>query len=84
MGKNRRIKYPVNDVNQCIVRARNLVKVNHTKYSKNSSLHRIFVTLTGDEEIGWIAFAIWKGRSDLLSLFRSGYRNQSPRVERFS
>jgi len=72
MEKTKRTNCPVNDINQCIERARTLAKASHFKHPKYCSLHRIFVSLTGDEETGWLAFAIWKGRSDLLSLIRSG------------
>ena len=70
MENNKRTKCPVNDINQCIERARTLAKTSHFKHPKYGSFQRIFISLTGDEEIGWLAFAIWKGRSDLLSLIR--------------
>jgi len=71
MENNKYSTYPVNDFNQCIEQARKLAQANQIKHPKYCSLHRIFVSLTGDEEIGWLAFAIWKGRSDLLSLIRT-------------
>jgi hypothetical protein len=75
MESNKRTRCPVNDINQCIERARTLAKAGHTRHPKYRSYHRIFVSLAGDEEIGWLAFAIWKGRSDLLSLIRSGKKD---------
>jgi hypothetical protein len=72
MVNNKGTRCPVNDINQCIERARTLAKASHTRQPQNRSYHRIFVSLTGDEEIGWLAFAIWKGRSDLLSRIRRG------------
>jgi len=76
MGNTNGTNVPVNDINQCIERARTLAKTSHFKHPKYGSYHRIFVSLTGDEEIGWLAFAIWKGRSDLLSLIRSGQKDR--------
>jgi hypothetical protein len=72
MESNKSTLCPVNDINQCIERARTLAKASHIKHPKYGSYRRIFVSLTGDEEIGWLAYAIWKGRSDLLSLIRRG------------
>ena len=75
MESNKETRYPVNDINQCIERAHTLAKSSHAKHPKYRSYHRIFVSLTGDEEIGWLAFAIWKGRSDLLSFIRRGFNH---------
>ena len=64
---NKKHRYIVNDINQCLEQARALAK----PHRDNQSLQRAFTSLAGDETIGFLAYAIWRGRSRLLSSLRS-------------
>jgi hypothetical protein len=49
----------VNDIGQCVAQAKHL-NIRHP-------YKRIFCKLAGDETTGLIAYAIWRGRSQLIS-----------------
>ena len=55
-----------NDVSQCVAQARELV---HT-HRQDRRLRRAFDALAGDERVGLLAYAIWRGRARLLSRLR--------------
>ena len=55
----RKNKLPVNDIEHCLRQARHL-NIRHP-------IRRIFSQLAGDETTGLVAYAIWRGRSQLLS-----------------
>lgn len=62
MRKQNRL--PVNDIDHCLEQAQHL-NIRHP-------LCRAFSYMAGDETTGLIAYAIWRGRSQLLStLFRA-------------
>ena len=54
---------PVNDIGQCVAEAKKL-DIRHP-------LRRAFSRLAGDETTGLIAYAIWRGRSQLISNLQS-------------
>ena len=55
----RKVKVPVNDISQCLAQARHL----NTRHP----IRRVFSYLAGDDTTGLVAYAIWRGRSQLLS-----------------
>lgn len=55
----RRIRPLVNDIGQCVAQAKHL-NIRHP-------YRRIFCKLAGDETTGLLAYAIWRGRSQLIS-----------------
>jgi hypothetical protein len=57
----------VNDINKCLDQAHLLVDQLSHPDGKEHSLARVFKSLAGDERTGLLAFAIWRGRSRLLS-----------------
>jgi len=55
---------PVNDIEHCLAQARYL-NIRHP-------LRRVFSSMAGNETTGLVAYAIWRGRSQLLStLYRA-------------
>jgi len=54
---------PVNDIGQCVQQAKDL--------DIHDPLRRVFSSLAGDEITGLIAYAIWRGRSHLISNLQS-------------
>ena len=63
-GRN---QYTVNDISLCIDQANRLAHRLQKKRGRDLSLCRAFTSLAGDETIGFLAYAIWRGRSQLLS-----------------
>jgi hypothetical protein len=61
----------VNDINQCLAQAHLLAKRMSQPQRKEHSLAHVFTTLAGDETTGLLAFAIWRGRSRLISSLRN-------------
>jgi len=57
---------PINDFNICIEQARSLQRLNEN----DKNFLQVFSQLAGDSSTGFLAYAIWRGRSDMLSLFR--------------
>ena len=57
----------VNDIGQCVEQAHQLALRIQKRRSRDLSLCRAFTSLAGDEAIGALAYAIWRGRSRLLS-----------------
>ena len=57
---------PINDFNTCIQKARSLQRLQES--DKNFLM--VFSNLAGDRATGFLAYAIWRGRSDMLSLSR--------------
>jgi hypothetical protein len=55
----------VNDINHCVAQAHRLAQHIHQPQRKEHSLARAFTSLAGDETTGLLAFAIWRGRSQL-------------------
>ncbi|HEY59986.1 MAG TPA: hypothetical protein G4N92_04790 [Anaerolineae bacterium] len=68
---NKKLRFIVNDINQCLEQAQSLAKHSHGLHWSDQSLQRAFTSLAGDETIGFLAYAIWRGRSRLLSSMRS-------------
>ena len=61
----------VNDINQCLAQAHLLAKQMNQPQRKEHSLAQVFTSLAGDETAGLLAFAIWRGRSRLISSLRN-------------
>ena len=61
----------VNDINHCLAQAHMLAKHISQPQRTDHSLAQVFNTLAGDETTGLLAFAIWRGRSRLISSLRN-------------
>lgn len=61
----------VNDIYQCLAQAHLLAEQMSQPRRAEHSLAKVFTSLAGDETTGLLAFAIWRGRSRLLSSLRS-------------
>lgn len=61
MKTNRQVL--INDIEHCLAQA-HLLTDPHTRHP----LCQIFKSLAGDETTGLVAYAIWRGRSRILSL----------------
>jgi hypothetical protein len=66
-----RTQYPVNDIGQCVEQAHSLAQRLQEKRHRDLSICRVFTSLAGDETIGFLAYAIWRGRSELLSMIQT-------------
>src|SRR5215217_5329626 len=68
----------VNDIGQCVAQAKHL--------NTRDPLRRVFCQLAGDETTGLIAYAIWRGRSQLIStlLSASDYKQSEANASRAS
>ena len=67
-GRN---QYPVNDIGQCVEQAHNLARRLQKKRPRDLSFCRAFTSMAGDETVGFLAYAIWRGRSELLSMIQT-------------
>ena len=63
----RTTRYPINDIIDCLNQARVLMKGDNDSNCKDRTFHRVFASLAGDEEVGFLAYVIWRGRSRFLS-----------------
>ena len=68
----------VNDIGQCVAQAKDL-NIRHP-------FRRVFSRLAGDETTGLIAYAIWRGRSQLISNIQSAsdYKQSEANASRVS
>ena len=69
-------RHPVNDIGQCVEQANRLARRMKDTHQRDLSLYRAFSSLAGDETTGLLAFAIWRGRSQLLSIIHSAAAHQ--------
>ncbi len=69
-------RHPVNDISQCVEQANRLARHMKDARQRDLSFHRAFSSLAGDKTIGLLAFAIWRGRSQLLSTIHSAAAHQ--------
>jgi len=58
-------KRPINDICQCLHQAQHIAKRIKQPRQKEQSYIHIFRSLAGDELVGLMAFAIWRGRSQI-------------------
>jgi hypothetical protein len=61
---------PVNDIGQCLDQAQWLAKRLRDRQYKDHELVKVFASLAGDEQVGMLAYAIWRDRSRALSGLR--------------
>lgn len=64
---NARNRLPINNIDQCLQQAQVISKRLHDPQLKDGSLCQVFGSLAGDASIGLLAYAIWRGRSELIS-----------------
>ena len=57
---------PINDISHCIQQAQSLQSIPES----DKRFYQAFTHLAGDRTTGFLAYAIWRGRSNMLSLFR--------------
>lgn len=79
--KNKR-QLPINCIEDCLLQA-NLL---NRKIDTEPRLYKIFKHLAGDDTTGLMAYAIWRGRSQLLSTLNcaSGYKQSEANASRVS
>src|SRR5687767_13601894 len=78
MKMQRQARVLINDIGQCVAQAKDL-NIRHP-------LRRVFARLAGDETTGLIAYAIWRGRSQLISNIQSAsdYKQSEANASRAS
>ena len=69
------LQVPVNDIGQCVQQAKEL-DIRHP-------LRRVFSRLAGDETTGLLAYAIWRGRSQLISNLQSASDDKQSEANAF-
>ena len=70
------MKVPINDINHCIQQARSMQRIKEN----DEKLCQIFNYLAGDRAVGFLAFAIWRGRSNMLT-YMNDYKHRGPEVQ---
>jgi hypothetical protein len=67
---NRVCRPAINDINRCLEDAHSLARqITHTRRS-DRSLYSAFASLAGNEQVGFLAYVIWRSRSQLYSNLR--------------
>ena len=61
---------PINDIGQCLDQAELLAKRLGDQQCKDHELFKVFTSLAGDEQVGMLAYAIWRDRARALSGLR--------------
>lgn len=71
----------INDIEHCLAQAHQL-----TKGDTRRPLCRVFQCLAGDETTGLVAYAIWRGRSQVISILNGapGYKRSGASISRAS
>ena len=77
-----RTHYPVNDISQCVEQAHSLARRLQTERRRDVSFCRAFTSLAGDETVGFLAYAIWRGRSELLSMIQTSAAQRKAGADR--
>jgi hypothetical protein len=57
---------PINDFKICVQQARSLQRIQES----DKRFLQAFSHLAGDRTTGFLAYAIWRGRSNMISLFK--------------
>ena len=64
------MKHDINDIWRCLQDAQILADhIDQTHYDPR--VFRAFTSLAGDENVGFLAYVIWKGRNSWLSSLRT-------------
>jgi hypothetical protein len=77
-----RSQYPVNDIGQCVEQAHSLARGLQHQRGRDLSIRQAFTSLAGDETVGFLAYAIWRGRSELLSLIQTASSQRKAGADR--
>lgn len=64
---SKNMKTPINDFIHCVQQAQSLQSIQES----DNKLWQVFSRLAGDSTTGFIAYAIWRGRSNMLTLIQS-------------
>lgn len=75
--KGETMNTPINDFNHCIEQARTLRRVQES----DKRLRQAFSYLAGDSTIGFLAYIIWRGRSNMLTLIQHA-TDRTPGVQK--
>ncbi len=78
---NRKKHYQLNDISHCIEQAHLAANMLRNNRRPMKRLSDAFKHLAGDETIGILAFAIWRGRSGLLSHTQAALDNEKAEVD---
>lgn len=62
--------YPINEISQCIRQAQALANRIQDIRHNDKPLCRAFISLAGDQVTGFLAFAIWRGRLNMVSFIQ--------------
>ena len=60
------MSFPINDFKTCVQQAQSLQRIQES----DKKFLQVFSHLAGDWNTGFLAYAIWRGRSNMLHLFR--------------
>jgi DNA-binding GntR family transcriptional regulator len=60
----------INDIRQCVDDAQAIASQTEHWSGTEHRLHHAFISLAGDAAVGFLAYAIWRSRSQLLSSLR--------------
>ena len=74
--KVRNMKTPINDIYHCIQQARSMKRID----DRDKKISQAFTFLAGDREVGFLAFAIWRGRSNMLT-YINDLKHRGPEVQ---
>ncbi len=67
---------PINDISQCIQQAQSLQSIQES----DKRFFQAFTYLAGDSTTGFLAYVIWRGRSNMLTFIQHA-TNQTPGVQ---
>jgi len=62
-----RNRLPVNNIDHCLQQAQVISRRLDNPHLKDGHLCRVFSVLAGNATTGLLAYAIWRGRSELFS-----------------
>jgi hypothetical protein len=62
--------YPINDIGHCLMQAQILTQKMRDMECNDWSLCQAFIALADDESTGFLAYAIWRGRSPFVSILQ--------------
>ena len=78
---NRKKHYQLKDISHCIEQAELIVNMLRNNQRPSKRLSDVFKHLAGDDTIGILAFAIWRGRSGLLSHIQAASDNKEDEAD---
>lgn len=64
---SKNMKTPINDFIHCVQQARSL----QNNQESDKKIWQVFTRLAGDSTTGFLAYAIWRGRSNMLTLVQN-------------